>query len=814
LNMQLRLSCERMSAFNGITLQFVVIFYLLTFSQALPALNMHVDPLAATFRLASRSTEDLQVGAARTVVADSDTLVALTVPNSVNDRKLEEVLVAKMKSINPDYEQTNTSYIRIVNPSHISTAEPVIVPTPVPTFEPASVETGSPSHSPSLTPTAPPTDSPTLSPTESRVCCTTSSPTFPPTLEPTSAPTPEPTREPTPEPTYEPTRVPTPLPSAVPTPVPTVDPTTATPAPTPAPTFEPTLDPTDEPTREPTPDPTEVPTLMPTLVPTDAPTREPTAVPTETPTPAPTSTPTEVPTPSPTRTPTEEPTPAPTSTPTRVPTPVPTTNEPSREPTDTPTVPPTTATPAPTREPTREPTANPTEDPTREPTRVPTDEPTRLPTPTPTEVPTPAPTPNPTEPPTPLPTRYPTRNPTKSPTEWPSLLITPVPTFEPTSYPTLWPSTEVPTLNPSQVPTRGPVTPTPTTEEPSSVPIVTPHPTLVPTTRVPTIVPTTLTSNAPTPAPSRVPYVDCLEVCEALDQLNRLIRDPHLNNPAAEELCHTQAQKLAAVTSTAHASTIKTLGANITNILAANSAVTSLAAWNGSTSHPCTHNCTAWKLGQLGGAWWMNHNTYGHNGHTAPPADAVTPPGWGRISEDLQVAASTPSPAAGCAGGTNCQGTRTVYTMVRATSASDAKKLAKEVTAAAQELGSSYVTNTWDPNLPSAAPSTTLDLIRQEIHNVLGGSGTAPPGHLVQSKPLNTQLQSLIKKEVDKQDKSSDTAAVVLGVLLGLVLLAGFVGVGYYVQQQRASHQLQGQMIANAARGKSADNSPTGLAVA
>merc|ERR1719498_1098211 len=239
----------------------------------------------------------------------------------------------------------------------------------------------------------------------------------------------------------------------------------------------------------------------------------------------------------------------------------------------------------------------------------------------------------------------------------------------------------------------------------------------------------------------------------------------------------------------------------------------------------------------------MGHNQYGHNGHTAPPADHVV--------ADVQLGAtpppvSTPSPAAGCAGGTNCQGTRTVYILVH--DESGTTNLKDQVTQAAKDLGSSYVTHVWDPKSPSAAPSTTLDLIKREVQGALAATPNPTPNPThdpttqqptleptdeptrhptldpttehptvqpsvkpdvvkstnVESTLLKT-IRAEVKKEVAKQNKDDNdhTAAIVLGVIVGLLVLVGFIGVGYYVKVKREDHQARGHAISNAIHSQS-----------
>merc|ERR1711871_1863132 len=287
------------------------------------------------------------------------------------------------------------------------------------------------------------------------------------------------------------------------------------------------------------------------------------------------------------------------------------------------------------------------------------------------------------------------------------------------------------TLSPTETPTRTPSTPSPTTEEPSSVPTLTSFPTLEPTSMVPTLnptVPTDTPTHHPTPAPSHQPYVDCLEVCEALDQLNVLIRARGYLSDAQNSV-HAEARKLAEVTARKPKDQMKTTAESMITALSADSTITGCTG--ALTDNTCPNaeadlNATLAKLRVLGGEWEMGHNQYGHNGHTAPPADHVR-----AAVADVQLGAfppplSTPSPAAGCAGGTNCQGTRTVYILVH--DESGTTDLKDKVTQAAKDLGSSYVTHVWDPKSPSAAPSTTLDLIKREVQAALGTT-THDPTH-------------------------------------------------------------------------------------
>merc|ERR1711871_483374 len=427
------------------------------------------------------------------------------------------------------------------------------------------------------------------------------------------------------------------------------------------------------------------------------------------------------------------------------------------------------------------------------------------------------------------------------------------------------------TLSPTETPTRTPSTPSPTTEEPSSVPTLTSFPTLEPTSMVPTLnptVPTDTPTHHPTPAPSHQPYVDCLEVCEALDQLNVLIRARGYLSDAQNSV-HVEARKLAEVTARKPKDQMKTTAESMITALSADRNITGCTG--ALTDNTCPNaeadwNATLAKLRVLGGEWEMGHNQYGHNGHTAPPADHVV--------ADVQLGAtpppvSTPSPAAGCAGGTNCQGTRTVYILVH--DESGTTNLKDQVTQAAKDLGSSYVTHVWDPKSPSAAPSTTLDLIKREVQGALAATpnpthdpttqqptleptdeptrhptlvpttedqfnsltptldpttgSTAHPtldpttehptvqpsvkpdvvkSTNVESTLLKT-IRAEVKKEVAKQNKDDNdhTAAIVLGVIVGLLVLVGFIGVGYYVKVKREDHQARGHVISNAINSQS-----------
>merc|ERR1711871_1616054 len=422
------------------------------------------------------------------------------------------------------------------------------------------------------------------------------------------------------------------------------------------------------------------------------------------------------------------------------------------------------------------------------------------------------------------------------------------------------------TLSPTETPTRTPSTPSPTTEEPSSVPTLTSFPTLEPTSMVPTLnptVPTDTPTHHPTPAPSHQPYVDCLEVCEALDQLNVLIRARGYLSDAQNSV-HVEARKLAEVTARKPKDQMRTTAESMITALSADRNITGCTG--ALTDNTCPNaeadwNATLAKLRVLGGEWEMGHNLYGHNGHTAPPADHVV--------ADVQLGAtpppvSTPSPAAGCAGGTNCQGTRTVYILVH--DESGTTNLKDQVTQAAKDFGSSYVTHVWDPKSPSAAPSTTLDLIEREVQAALGTT-THDPTHAptphptleptdeptqhptleptdestqhptfvptttdqynsltptldptvepsvkpdvvkssnVESTLLKT-IRAEVKKEVAKQNKDDNdhTAAIVLGVIVGLLVLVGFIGVGYYVKVKREDHQARGHVISNAINSQS-----------
>merc|ERR1711871_690833 len=418
------------------------------------------------------------------------------------------------------------------------------------------------------------------------------------------------------------------------------------------------------------------------------------------------------------------------------------------------------------------------------------------------------------------------------------------------------------TLSPTETPTRTPSTPSPTTEEPSSVPTLTSFPTLEPTSMVPTLnptVPTDTPTHHPTPAPSHQPYVDCLEVCEALDQLNVLIRARGYLSDAQNSV-HVEARKLAEVTARKPKDQMKTTAESMITALSADRNITGCTG--ALTDNTCPNaeadwNATLAKLRVLGGEWEMGHNLYGHNGHTAPPADHVV--------ADVQLGAtpppvSTPSPAAGCAGGTNCQGTRTVYILVH--DESGTTDLKDQVTQAAKDLGSSYVTHVWDPKSPSAAPSTTHDLTHAPTgepsrHPTLEPTDestqhptfvptttdqynsltptldpTAEPTAIptldptaeptehptvepsvkpdvvkssnVESTLLKT-IRAEVKKEVAKQNKDDNdhTAAIVLGVIVGLLVLVGFIGVGYYVKVKREDHQARGHAISNAIHSQS-----------
>jgi len=344
----------------------------------------------------------------------------------------------------------------------------------------------------------------------------------------------------------------------------------------------------------------------------------------------------------------------------------------------------------------------------------------------------------------------------------------------------------------------------------------------------------------------------------------------------AQNSVHAEARKLAEVTARKPKDQMKTTAESMITALSADRNITGCTG--ALTDNTCPNaeadwNATLAKLRVLGGEWEMGHNQYGHNGHTAPPADHVR-----AAVADVQLGAfppplSTPSPAAGCAGGTNCQGTRTVYILVH--DESGTTDLKDQVTQAAKDLGSSYVTHVWDPKSPSAAPSTTLDLIKREVQGALAATPNPTPNPThdpttqqptleptdeptrhptlvpttedqfnsltptldpttgstahptldpttehptvqpsvkpdvvkstnVESTLLKT-IRAEVKKEVAKQNKDDNdhTAAIVLGVIVGLLVLVGFIGVGYYVKVKREDHQARGHAISNAIHSQS-----------
>jgi hypothetical protein len=335
-----------------------------------------------------------------------------------------------------------------------------------------------------------------------------------------------------------------------------------------------------------------------------------------------------------------------------------------------------------------------------------------------------------------------------------------------------------------------------------------------------------------------------------LDALNRVLRELPYHSPG-QDLIHDKARYLANVTARARKADVAATAATILQELNASAEIRAKDSWNRTGDN---YSAVA-RLTVLGGAWEMGHggDRHGdHNGVTWAPNHVVD------VSEDLQLLLQTAAPATGCAGDTNCQGDRTVWALVH-DSNGGASVVKNEVMNAANGLGSSYVTAVWDASQPSAAPTTTLDLIKWYVNGhiktelptadpTLGpteeptmhptfsptdeaqynsltptlsptvgatehptiepttqGSPTTPvtvgtPGSPQPNGVAEARVIELVKQY--SKDDSSNTAAVVLGVIVGLMVLAGFIGVGYWYQNQRAGHQARGHAMANQIQGK------------
>lgn len=351
--------------------------------------------------------------------------------------------------------------------------------------------------------------------------------------------------------------------------------------------------------------------------------------------------------------------------------------------------------------------------------------------------------------------------------------------------------------------------------------------------------------------------MDCLEVCQCLDALNRVLRDLPYQS-AGQNLIHEEARYLSTVTARAKKAAVATKAAEIkrnlnnTNADGSGAAIRTSPHWDAAGDN---YSAVA-RLNALGGAWEMGHggDRHGDHGITWAPNHVVD------YSEaDLQVGShKTSAPDTGCAGGTDCQGDRTVWTLVH--SNTTAKAMMSEVMTAANGLGSSYVTAVWDASKPSAAPTTTLDLIKWYVNGHVatglptadptvgptGAHATFPPTTVDQYNSLTptvnptTPYPTFVPRAPEKQakdspvvgtpgspkpngvaearvielvkqyskgnDDSGNTAAVVLGVIVGLMVLAGFIGVGYWYQNKRADHQARGRSMAAQIQGKQNPN--------